>query len=239
MPRISRIYGLPRDLQEEGVLRYGFHGLSYEYIMEELAGTAGEEVARRRTIIAHLGHGASMAAVHNRKSVDTTMGFSPAGGLIMSTRSGDLDPGVVLYLLKRKGMTSDQINDVVNRKSGLLGISGLSDDMKELLKNEREEMPAGEAVDLFCYQAKKFIGSLASALGGLDTLIFTGGIGERASAVRMRICQGLEFIGVEIDPELNESNAPVISGRSGSVAVRVMKTNEELMIARHTHKVLF
>ncbi len=239
MPQVAHLYALPRDLLKEGVLRFGFHGLSYEYIIEELAKVTAEDAANGRIIIAHLGHGASMAAVHNRKAVDTTMGFTPAGGLVMSTRSGDLDPGVILYLLKQKGMTPDQVNDVINRKGGVLGVSGISGDMEKLLEKERHEPTAKAAVDLFCYQAKKFIGALAAVLGGLDTLVFTGGIGENAPAIRWRICQGLEFLGIHLDPEQNRVHAPVISRNDSIINVRVMKTNEELMIARHTYDLLY
>ena len=238
MPRVAQLYALPRHLSDEGIIRYGFHGLSYEYIAEELAKVAGEDIAYNRIIIAHLGHGASMTAVYSRQAVDTTMGFSPSGGLVMSTRSGDLDPAVILYLIKHKGMTVDQVNEIVNRKSGLLGVSGTSADMKDMLEREPDDPQAKEAVELFCYQAKKFMGGLAAVLGGLDTLIFTGGIGENSSAVRGRICEGLEFLGIYLDAERNRTHAPVISRSDSQIVVRVMKTNEELMIVRHTQKLL-
>jgi acetate kinase len=191
MPQVAQIYSLPRYLWDEGVLRYGFHGLSYEYIVGELAQKMGSDVANGRIIIAHLGHGSSMAAVHNEKGIDTTMGFTPTGGLVMSTRSGDLDPGVILYLLEEKGLTISQVKEIVNRKAGLLGVSGTSSDMKDLLEQENEDPRANLAIELFCYQAKKFLGALVAILGGLDTLVFTGGIGENAPAVRWRICDGL------------------------------------------------
>jgi acetate kinase len=238
MPRVARIYGLPRDLQDEGVLRYGFHGLSYEYIIEELARAAGEDAADGRIIMAHLGHGASMAAVHNKKVIDTTMGFSPASGLVMSTRSGDLDPGVILYLLKQKDMTPEEVNEIVNHRGGMRGVSGTTGDMRELLEREADDPGAKEAVSLFCYHAKKFIGALTAALGGIDTIVFTGGIGENSPEVRGRICEGMEFMGINIDPERNSANAPVISGIESIITVRVIKTNEELMIARHTNTLL-
>ncbi len=238
MPRAARIYPLPRFLEGEGVRRYGFHGLSYEYIMAELAKEAGPEAARGRLIIAHLGNGASMAAVKDGKSVDTTMGFTPAGGLMMGARSGDLDPGVILYLLEEKGLRPSTVNDMVNEHAGLLAVSARTSDMEELLSVKAADPHAAEAVMLFCYQAKKFAGALAAVLGGLDTLIFTGGIGENAPAVRAEICSGLEFLGIGIDAGANGANAPVISAVGSRVVVRVMKTDEELMTARHTFNLL-
>jgi acetate kinase len=238
MPRAARMYPLPRFLEGEGVRRYGFHGLSYEYIMAELAGEAGPEAARGRLIIAHLGNGASMAAVRDGKSVDTTMGFTPAGGLMMGARSGDLDPGVILYLLEEKGLRPSTVNDMVNQHAGLLAVSARTSDMEELLSVEAADPHAAEAVMLFCYQAKKFAGALAAVLGGLDTLVFTGGIGENAPEVRAAICSGLEFLGVEIDAGANRANQGVISGQGSRVVVRVMKTDEELMTARHTFNLL-
>jgi acetate kinase len=228
------MYALPRHFFYEGLTRYGFHGLSYEYIMRELASEAGSGTANGRVIIAHLGNGASMAAVRGGRSVDTTMGFTPTGGLVMSTRSGDLDPGVLLYLLQEKRMRPASVNDLVNEHAGLLGVSGTSSDMKDLLDQESDNAHAAEAVDLFCYQAKKFLGALAAVLGGLDTLIFTGGIGENAPAVRWRICENLQFLGIHLDAGRNDANAPVISSEDSPTGVRVMKTDEELMIARHT-----
>lgn len=235
MPDVARRYALPEEVRRHGVLRYGFHGLSYEYILNELKNVAGPEAEDGKVIVAHLGNGASMGAFRNGKSVETTMGFTPAGGLVMSNRSGDLDPGVIVYLLKNKGMDAAALNRMVNKEAGLLGVSGTSSDMKELLDREGADQRAAQAVELFCYQAKKFLGALAAVLGGLDTLVFTGGIGENAPAVRERICAGLEFLGIHFDHDLNLRDAPVIS-RSGSRAVvRVMKTNEELMIARLTY----
>jgi acetate kinase len=234
MPDLAQMYALPRYLRHEGVMRYGFHGLSYEYIMHELRSTAGPEVADGRVIVAHLGNGASMAAVRYGKSIDTTMGFTPTGGLVMSTRSGDLDPGVVLFLLEEKGMRPRAVNALLNQQAGLLAVSGVSSDMKALLSKVGENSRASEAIDLFCYQAKKYLGALAAALTGLDTLIFTGGIGENAPAVRRRISCDMEFLGIHLNASRNDANAPVISDDGSSVTVRVMKTNEELMIARHT-----
>ncbi len=235
MPKLAQIYALPRRYQHEGLIRYGFHGLSYEYIVQELRRVAGEAAANGRLVIAHLGNGASMAAVRNGKSVDTTMGFTPAGGLVMSTRSGDLDPGVLIYLLEEKGLRATRLNELVNRDAGLLGVSGISSDMKDLLAKEEEGAHAREAVDLFCYQASKHLGALAAALGGLDSLIFTAGIGENSPEVRRRICQNMSFLGVELEDARNKMNAPVISRGGSQVTVRVMPTDEDRMIARHTY----
>jgi len=238
IPPVAQKFPLPRHLTEEGIVRYGFHGLSYEYIMQEIAREAGADVANGRIIIAHLGNGASMAAVNRGASVDTTMGFTPTGGLMMSTRTGDMDPGVIFYLLEEKRMAPAAVKDMMNRSSGLLGVSGTSPDVQDLLGRESSDPHAAEALELFCYNARKFVGALAAAMGGLDTLIFTAGIGEHAIPIRQRICENLEFIGIRLDPARNESNAPVISPDGSPVTVRVMKTNEALMIARHTQKLL-
>jgi acetate kinase len=238
MPEVAQIYALPRRLWDEGVLRYGFHGLSCEYVLGELALKAGADAANGRIIIAHLGHGCSMTAVNQGQSVDTTMGLTPIGGLVMSRRPGDLDPGVILYFLQQEGMTPDQVSEVVNRRGGLLGISPRGDDMRNLLGREKDDSLAALAINVFCYQAKKFLGALVAILGGLDTLVFTGGIGENAPAIRWRICKNMEFFGIHIDANRNEMNASVISDKNSPITVRVMKTNEELMIARHTHKLV-
>jgi acetate kinase len=238
MPRVAQIYPLPGALGGQGVLRYGFHGLSYEYILGELRKESGAKASEARIVMAHLGNGASMVAVKGGKSMDTTMGFSPAGGLVMSTRSGDLDPGVILYLFKEKALDVPAVNRMVNKEGGLLGVSGISADMEDLLKAEVKNPRAAEAVELFCYQARKFLGALAAVLGGLETLIFTGGIGENAAPIRWRICEDLEFLGVRLDKDRNDRNDPIISPEKSAVMVRVIKTNEELMIARHTHELL-
>jgi acetate kinase len=237
MPRVAQIYGLPRRLADEGVLRYGFHGLSYEYILQALR-AEDAAAAEGQVIIAHLGNGASMAAVWGGASVETTMGFSPTGGLVMGTRSGDLDPGVLLYLLQAQGMDGATLNQVVNHQAGLLGVSGTSADMRDLLNREDSDPHAAEAIALFCYQARKFVGALAAVLGGVETLIFTGGMGERAAPIRQRICTGLEFLGITLDPQRNDAHAPIISQDGARVVTRVMKTNEDLMIARHTYHLL-
>ena len=235
MPRVARLFALPRRFADEGIVRYGFHGLSYEYVMGELR-RLEPEAAAGRVVVAHLGNGASMAAVRGGVGVDTTMGFTPAGGLVMGTRSGDLDPGVLLHLLRT--MAPGALGELVNRESGLLGISGTSADMRDLLERETDDPRAAEAVVLFCYQAKKFLGSLAAALGGLDAFVFTGGIGEHAAAVRWCICEDLGFLGITLDPERNAEDAPVVSGDGGSVVVRVIPTDEDLMIARHTRELV-
>ena len=238
MPDLAQMYGLPRHLQDKGVIRYGFHGLSCEYLTRELRRQAGPEAAESRVVIAHLGNGASMTAVRHGKSVDTTMGFTPAGGLVMSTRSGDLDPGVLVYLLEEEGVRPSALNEMVNRKSGLLGVSRISSDMKDLLDKEKEEPHAATAVNLFCYQAKKFLAALAATLGGLDTLIFTAGVGENAPTIRWRICGGMEFLGIHLDSSRNDVNAPIISQEDSPCIVRVMRTDEDLMIARHTNDLI-
>lgn len=234
MPEVARMYPLPRFLWREGVRRYGFHGLSYEYIMEELAREAGPEKAHGRVLVAHLGNGASMAAVRGGRGVETTMGFTPSGGLMMGTRPGDLDPGVLLYLLEEKGMRPSTVSDIVNQHAGLQAVSGMTSDMRELLVLEATEAHAAQAIDLFCYSAKKAVGALTAVLGGLDTMVFTGGVGEHAPIIRERICSGLEFLGIAIDTTLNDTNREIISRVGSPVCVRVMRTDEELMIARHT-----
>jgi acetate kinase len=232
MPRVARILPIPRRLEEKGVQRYGFHGLSYAYLLEELSRVAGKEAVNGRVILAHLGNGASLAAVRAGKCIDTSMGFTPAAGLPMSTRSGDLDPGLVWYLARSERMNAEDFNRMINHESGLLGVSETSSDMRDLLGRERDDVRAAEAVEMFCYQAKKWIGAFAAALNGLDTLVFAGGIGENAAAVRERICAGLGFLGVELHRARNEAAAAVVSTDQSRVAVRVIRTDEELMIAR-------
>ena len=233
MPEINQRFPLPRSLYDEGIRRYGFHGLSYEYILDVLG-----PAAQGRTIIAHLGNGASMAAVLNGRPLDTTMGLTPTGGLMMGTRCGDLDPGIVLYLLKEKGYGSARIDDLVNHESGLLGVSGISFDMKTLLEKSASDPHACQAVEMFCHHLRKHVGALAAVLGGVDTLVFTGGIGEHAAPVRWNVCQGLAHLGIHLDEERNTRHADMISTRGNSCQVRVIPTNEDLMIARHTSKVI-
>ena len=238
LPRVARLLPIPRRYAAQGVRRYGFHGLSYAFLMEELARLAGADAARGRVILAHLGNGASLAAVREGKPVDTSMGFTPAAGVPMSTRSGDLDPGLVWYLARTEKMDAKQFNEMVNFQSGLLGVSETSSDMRDLLQREGQDVRAAEAVALFCYQVRKWIGAFAAALGGLDTLVFAGGIGENASPVRERICDGLGFLGIELEQKRNVEHTPLISADSGRVKVRVIRTDEALMIARSVARVL-
>jgi acetate kinase len=234
MPEVAQRFPLPRQLWYDGVRRYGFHGLSYEYIMS----TLGAE-GHGRVVIAHLGNGASLAAVRDGKSMDTTMGFTPTGGVMMGTRSGDLDPGVLVHLMEEMNYSPRQIDDMVTRHSGLLGVSGISPDMKTLLEQRKDEPHAAQAVEIFCYQLRKQIGAFAAVLGGIDDLVFTGGIGERAAPVRAEVCRGLEHLGIVVDEALNAVHAEIISNPQSACTVRVIPTNEDLMIARHTRTLLF
>ena len=238
LPRVARILPIPRRYEAQGVRRYGFHGLSYEFLMSELNRIEGVPAKKGRIILAHLGNGASLAAVHNGKPIDTSMGFTPASGVPMGSRSGDIDPGLAWYLARTEGMTAAQFDEMVNEKSGLLGVSGTSADVRDLLRRERNDPRAAEAVALFCYQIKKAIGAFAAALGGVDRLIFSGGIGENAPVVRMRICAGMDFLGIELDPVRNAGNAAVISTVSARVKVHVIPANEELVIARAARNAL-
>ncbi len=234
IPEIAARFALPRPLWDEGLRKYGFHGLSYEYIMSVLP----PAMHKGRVIMAHLGNGASMAAVVNGRPIDTTMGLTPAGGFMMGTRSGDLDPGVLLYLLAHKGCDVSTIEDLVNHRAGLYGVSGGIADMETLLAEPAINTYASQAVDMFCYQARKAVGALAAAMNGIDTLIFTGGIGEHAAPVRASIAEGLTHLGVLLDVDANIRNAAVISTAASPVAVRVIPTHEDLMIARHSHRLL-
>ena len=238
MPLVARRLPIPRRYEAKGVQRYGFHGLSYAYLMEELVRLGDPAATTGRVILAHLGNGASMAAVHDGRSIDTSMGFTPASGLVMGTRSGDLDPGLVSFMARSEQMTASQFDRMVNHESGLLGVSETSSDLRDLLAQEAKDVRAAEAVALFCYQAKKWLGSFAAALGGLDTLVFAGGIGENAPLVRERICDGLGFLGIELDPQRNTKHAPLISPDAGRVKVRVIRTDEDLGIARSVTRLL-
>jgi acetate kinase len=232
MPPVARRVAIPRRYSAAGVERYGFHGISCAYLMEEL-GRVDPRAPRGRVILAHLGNGASLTAVRNGRSIDTSMGFTPASGLVMSTRTGDLDPGLGYFLERTEGMTAARFQRMVNHESGLLGVSGTSPDLRDLLAREAADPRAAAAVELFCYQVRKWIGSYAAALAGLDTLVFAAGIGENSPAIRRRICDGLGFLGVRLDPGRNAANAPLISPDSHRVRVRVIRTDEELMIARY------
>lgn len=238
LPRVARLLPIPRRYEAQGVRRYGFHGLSYAFLMEELARLGDPAATRGRVILAHLGNGASLAAVRDGRSIDTSMGFTPTAGLVMSSRSGDLDPGLVSYLARTEQMSATDFQKMVNHESGLLGVSETSSDLRDLLDRETQDVRAAEAVALFCYQAKKWIGAFAAALGGLDTLVFAGGIGENAPTVRARICEGLGFLGIELEEKRNAANEGVISAAASRVAVRVIRTDEELMIARSACRAL-
>jgi len=234
LPAHARLLPLPRHLWAQGLRRYGFHGLSYASIVEELRRVEGEAAAKGNVIIAHLGSGASLAALKNGTSIDTTMGMTPASGIPMSTRSGDLDPGLVSYFAHTQGYDAERFNHMVNFESGLLGISGTTADMETLLQTETEDERAKDAVDIFCYQVKKSIGGFAAALGGLNTLVFTGGMGENAPKIRARVCEGLEFLGVTIDDTRNQRSDRLISVDGGQVGVHVIHTDEAMTIARET-----
>jgi acetate kinase len=238
MPRVAIQLAIPRRYEAQGVRRYGFHGLSCSYLMQELARLGDPAATTGRVILAHLGNGASLTAVRHGRSIDTSMGFTPASGLPMSTRAGDLDPGLVSHLWRTEQMTAMQFDRMVNHESGLLGLSETSPDLRDLLEREAADVRAAEAVALFCYQAKKGIGALAAALDGVDTLVFAGGIGENAATIRARICDGLGFLGVALDPGRNASNAGLVSADDSGVAVRVIRTDEELMIARSVARTL-
>jgi acetate kinase len=234
MPELAQRFPLPRVLYDQGIRRYGFHGISYEYIMSTLGASAPA-----RIIVAHLGNGASMVAVRDGRSIDTTMGFTPAGGFMMGTRSGDLDPGILVYLLKEKGYDAEGIDRLVNHESGLTGVSASTSDMKTLLQQRDSDAFAREAIEMFCYQLSKSIGALDAALGGMDLLIFTGGIGEKSAEIRAQVLAPLAHLGIQIDPVSNRTHAETISSADSRCIVRVIPTNEDLMIARHTNRLLF
>ncbi|MEO8185969.1 MAG: acetate/propionate family kinase [Burkholderiaceae bacterium] len=238
MPRVAQLLPIPRRFSEKGVRRFGFHGLSYQFLIEELERTAGTEAAHGRVILAHLGNGSSLAAVSQGKSVDTTMAFTPAAGVPMSTRSGDLDPGLAWYFAQSENMSAEQFHRMVNHESGLLGVSETSSDIRDLLAREVADVRAAEAVALYCYQVAKSIGAFAVVLGGLDTLVFAGGIGENSPVIRHRICERLGFLGVALDDRNNATNEALISAHASAVAVRMIRTDEEAMIARATQRVL-
>ena len=238
MPRVAQLLPIPRRFDAKGIRRIGFHGLSYQFLIEELERVAGTDVSRGRVILAHLGNGSSLAAVRDGRSVDTTMAFTPAAGVPMSTRSGDLDPGLAQYLARTENMSVEQFHRMVNHESGLLGVSETSPDMRDLLALEAADVRAAEAVALYCYQITKSIGAFAAALGGLDTLVFAGGIGESAPVIRQRICERLGFLGVDLDDHRNTANADVISVDGSTVTVRMIRTDEEATIARATQRML-
>jgi acetate kinase len=238
LPRVARLLPIPRRFDQAGIKKYGFHGLSYASLMENLMRVANPKAVMGRVILAHLGNGASITAILDQQSIDTSMGFTPTGGLPMGTRSGDLDPGVANYLMQHEGLSPTQFNDLVNHQSGLLGVSETSSDMEDLLKKESTDERAAEAVALFCYQVKKYIGAYTAVLGGIDLLAFTGGIGENAGPIRSRICTGLDFLGIGLDEERNQRNDLLISADSGRIPVYVIPSDEESMIARNTASLL-
>jgi len=238
MPRVASLLPIPRRYADQGVQRFGFHGLSYAYLLGELDRLADPAAVSGRVILAHLGNGASLAAVRDGQSVDTSMGFTPTAGLVMSTRSGDLDPGLGWYFAQTEHMTVQQFHRMINHESGLLGVSETSSDLRDLLERESGDIRAAEAVELFCYQVKKWIGAFAAALGGLDILVFAGGIGENSSVVRSRICEGLGLLGIQLDQIRNAAGEPLISADASRAQVRVIRTDEELMILRSVTGVL-
>ena len=232
MPHIAKLLPIPLKYFKKGIQRYGFHGLSYAYLMQQLQNIKGINTAKLKIILAHLGNGASLAAVKNNQCIDTSMGFTPASGLIMGTRTGDLDPGVAWYLMQVEKLNAKKFNHLINHESGLIGLSETSADMQQLIKIKNDDSRATAAFKLFCYQAKKYIGSYAAALDGLDIIVFSGGIGENSPEVRMQICTGLNFLDIELDEMKNKNNELVISTNSSKAIVYVIKTNEELMIAQ-------
>ena len=234
MPRVAKLLPIPRRFDKAGIHRYGFHGLSYTYLMEALKNIEGADKSNGRIILAHLGSGASLAAVKDGKSMDTSMGFTPAGGLVMGTRPGDIDPGVAWYIMQKEKLNAEQFNRLINHEAGLLGVSEISADMQELLQKESSDIRAAEAVDLFCYQVKKWIGAFVAVLNGLDTLVFSGGIGENAPIIRSRICKGFKYLNLEIDEEKNKKNITIISTTKSKVKVYVIPTDEEIIIATNT-----
>lgn len=238
MPRVAKMLAIPRRFNEKGVRRYGFHGLSYTFLTQELVRLEDPAATSGRVILAHLGNGASLAAVRDGKSIDTSMGFTPAAGVPMSTRSGDLDPGLFGYLSRTENLTAQQFDHIVNHESGLIGVSETSSDMRDLLARESADIRAAEAVELFCYHVKKWIGSFVAVLGGLNTLVFAGGIGENTPVVRSRICSGLGCFGIEIDDIRNQSGSSVISTDSSPVTVRIVRTDEEVVIASFVREML-
>jgi acetate kinase len=238
LPLVAQLLPIPRRYHDAGVRRFGFHGLSYTYLMSQLSTLAGPEIANGRIILAHLGSGASMAAVRGGKPIDTTMAFTPTSGLVMGTRPGDIDPGLLVYLAKDQNLSNEQMDKFISRECGLLGVSETSSDMRDLLAARPTDPRAADAVDLFCYQAKKHLCALAATLGGLDTLVFSGGIGEHAPEVRAGICEGLDFLGLQLDPSRNARGCPVISADQSRVAIRIIPTDEEVVIARIVRSIL-
>ncbi|MGQ0633570.1 MAG: acetate/propionate family kinase [Planctomycetaceae bacterium] len=238
MPHVARLLPLPRRFQAAGMRRYGFHGLSYTYLLNELRRCAGDAAADGRVILAHLGSGSSLAAVRGGIGIDTSMGFTATGGLMMGTRPGDLDPGLLVWLLRNENLSVDSLEALLNREAGLMGVSETSSDMRDLLASAAADPRAADAVALFCYLAKKAIGSLTTVLGGLDTLVFAGGVGENAAPVRAAICQGLDYLGIHLDDQKNSAAAEVISADGSPATVRIIRTDEELTMVREMQGLL-
>lgn len=236
VPTVARTLALPRELRDQGIQRYGFHGLSYEYLLDNFGKTEGEEAKKGRVIIAHLGSGASISAIKDGKPLDMSMGFTPASGIIMSTRSGDIDPGVIDYLLAQ-GKTREEIQRLLYKESGLLGLSENTADMYTLLQSEATDERARLAIEVFCYTIRKTIGAYSAVLGGVDSIIFAAGIGERSAEIRARVCEPLAYLGVEIDKERNENGERLISTDDSTVGVHVIHTHEDRIIAVKTHDV--
>ncbi len=238
MPEVARLLPIPRHFYKKGIRRYGFHGLSYNYLLEELTKLSEAEATQGKLIFAHLGNGASLAAIKQGKSIDTSMSFTPASGILMSSRSGDIDPGIILYLIKNEHLTLEEFSRMINHESGIMGISETSSDMHDLLTLEASDTRASDAINKFCYEVKKNIGAYAAILGGLDTLVFAGGIGENAPEVRKRICEGLEFLGITLDDGRNKKNEAIISTKKSLIKVRIIRTDEESMIAKMSSRLL-
>lgn len=238
MPGVAKMLPIPRKYGDEGIRRFGFHGLSYTYLMKQLAVVAGKEAANGRVILAHLGSGASMAAVRGGKPLETTMGFTPTSGLVMGTRPGDLDPGLLVYLMRTQKMSAEEMDKFISGECGLFGVSATSSDVRDLISRSATDSRAAEALDLFCYQARKFIGALCAVLGGLDMLVFAGGIGEHSPEMRAGICDGLECFGIGVDAKRNDAGRDVISADQSRVMVRVIPTDEEIVIAEAVFGVL-
>jgi acetate kinase len=238
MPRAAQLLPIPRTYDAQGIRRLGFHGISYAFLLEELGRVAGARAARGRVVLAHLGAGSSLAAVRDGRPMDTTMGFTPTSGVAMATRPGDLDPGVLVHLMQLEGWDATALDQMVSRRCGLIGISETSADMRELLAARASDRRAAEAVELFCYQVRKAIGAFAAALGGLDTVVLSGGIGEHAAPVRAEVLKDLAFLGVDLDPQRNERDEAVISTDASRVTVRVIRTDEERMIARYVVRIV-
>ena len=238
LPRVARMLPIPRRYEAHGLRRYGFHGLSFSYLLEELARLSAPAAVPARVVLAHLGGGCSLAAIENGVCIDTTMAFTPCAGLVMATRTGDLDPGVLIQLARTEHLSPDQLDLLVNRQSGLLGVSESSGDLRDLLARESQDVRAAEAIELFCYSLRKGIGAFAAVLGGLDAIVFSAGIGEHSDVVRERVCRRFEYLGVELDQPKNSVNADVISTAQSSVIVRVISTDEEVMMVREVRRLL-